>query len=318
LLLVAAGCGSGDDDTEAGPPDGFEATPEYLEEAVADLGTTPHRFEMSMHMGAEAKGRKVGFGSTLTGEFDGQRQHVELESSGLDLGGGDSEAVVDRDDEVLYVRAPDIDKALDKLGDLGRHDPFAEALADLDGDWARVDLRDLAEVLPDDYLDHAMQVQVQGLDPASFVHLVADAESVERLGSKEFDGDELTGLAATVTAADLTRAQQLSQGVTPSTTTPDQAPKPGSIADKMATFEYQVEVWFDHDGNVRRLAMDMNKAVNDMMDDVPSKSGKVPPVFTSLLTLELSDYGGDISIDVPDDAHDLTDEYGESYEASHP
>jgi hypothetical protein len=162
-----------------------------------------------------------------------------------------------------------------------------------------------------------MQVQVQGLDPASFVQLVAGAESVEKLGAKRFDGDELTGLATTVTADDLTRAQLASRGQTPPTTTPDQAPKPGSLGDKLGNFEYQVEVWVDHDGDVRRLAMDMSQAANDLMEDVPSKSGKAPPNFESLLTLELSDYGGDISVDLPDDAHDLTDAYGESWRASH-
>ena len=81
LVLGIAACGSGADVEVARPP-GFEATPEYLALAVADLDTMPHRFEMAMRVGIEsdANGSGPGISSTVSGEFDGVRQYTSTTS----------------------------------------------------------------------------------------------------------------------------------------------------------------------------------------------------------------------------------------------
>jgi hypothetical protein len=62
--------------------------------------------------------------------------------------------------------------------------------------WGRVDLGTIEDVLPDDLVDQATDLRVQGLNPGSFARLVTDAESVEEVGTKEIQGETMTGLAA--------------------------------------------------------------------------------------------------------------------------
>jgi hypothetical protein len=69
----------------------------------------------------------------------------------------------------------------------------------------------------------------------------------------------------------------------------DDAPEPGSIADVTADLRYQVEVWFDHDGNIRRLLPDQTEAYDDMFEKIDDEPGEVPPSFTSVVTLDLFD-----------------------------
>jgi hypothetical protein len=82
-----------------------------------------------------------------------------------------------------------------------------------------------------------------------------------------------------------------------------------------ADLRYQVEVWFDHDGNIRRLLPDQTEAYDDMFEKIDDEPGEVPPSYTSVVTLDLFDYGADIDVDIPDsgDTVDVTKELARQY-----
>jgi hypothetical protein len=315
-VLSAVACGEGDGDVEAGPPRGFAATPDYVADAIGELDEVPHRFEMSASIGVETEDGSADIGSTLRGEFDGERSGLAIEpTSGLGFG-SEGEQILDRAGKVLYVRVANADEMLGVLPEMSAPRDFLEVLAAGGDRWGRVDLGAIEDVLPDDLVDQATDLRVQGLSPGSFARLVTDAESVEEVGTKEIQGETMTGLAATVSAGDISRAQSGGSAASSSTTTlDDDAPEPGSIADVMADLRYQVEVWFDHDGNIRRLLLDQTEAYDDMFEKIDAEPGEVPPSFTSVVTLDLFDYGDDIDVDVPDsgDTVDVTEEFARQY-----
>jgi hypothetical protein len=192
-----------------------------------------------------------------------------------------------------------------------------EALAASGDQWGRVDLRAVEDVLPDGFVDQGADLRVQGLSPRSFARLVAGAESVEEVGTKQLQGETMTGLAATVSAIDISRAQTRGSAAPSSTTSvADDEPEPDSIADVMANLHYQVEVWFDHEGNFRRLRLDQTEAYNELFERIGDEPDETPPPFTYVITLDLFDYGDDIDVNLPESADtvDLTEEFARQFE----
>jgi hypothetical protein len=318
VTTVACGQGEGDDaaDVEAGPPVGFAATPEYVEDAIGDLDEVPHRFEMSASIGVETGGGSADIGSTLHGEFDGERLGLASEPTSALGFGSEGEEILDRVGEVLYVRVANAEEMLEVMPDVGAQRDLLEVLATSGDRWGRVDLRAIEDVLPDDFVDQAADLRVQGLSPGSFARLVTDAESVEEAGTKEIRGETMTGLAAMVSAGDISRAQTGGSAAPSTTTSAVDEPEPGSIADVMADLRYQVEVWFDHEGNIRRLVLDQTEAYDDLFERIGDEPGETPPSFTSVITLDLFDYGDDIDVDIPDsgDTVDVTEEFARQYQ----
>lgn len=320
MAVTAVACGEvGDDaaDVEVGPPAGFAATPEYVADAIGDLDEVPHRFEMSVSIGVETGGRSGDIGSTLRGEFDGERLGLAMEPNSALGFGLEGETILDRPAKVLYVRVANTEEMLKVVPDVGPQRDFLEALATSGDRWGRVDLRAIEDVLPDDFVDQAAALNVQGLSPSRFARLVTDAESVEEVGTEEIQGETMTGLAAMVSAGDISRAQTGGSAAPSSTTTvPDDEPEPGSIADLMADLHYQVEVWFDHAGNIRRLVLDQTEAYDDLREGIGDEPDAAPPSLTSVITLDLFDYGDDLHVPVPDtrDTVDVTEEFARQYE----
>lgn len=320
VAVGASSCGAGRDSTDvvASRPAGFEATPEYLAAATADLDAVPHRFEMTMRMGIEIDGEVMGPGApSLTGVFDGERQYSRLDMGAMSAqaGGGPTEQIVDLAGGVLYVRAPGAADMSESMPDLGAATAYVEVLGALGDRWGRADLSAVAEALPPDWMSEVTQVRVQGLDPESFVDLVAGAASVEELGTEEVQGETMTGLAASVTASEFAAAQGAG-GVTSESTV---APEPGSLGDVLANLEYTVETWVDSGGHVRRLVLDQGDAMRDLAErtDVP---GPIPQGLTFVLTLDLSDYGDEsLRVDIPraSDTVDVTDATRALLEARH-
>jgi hypothetical protein len=319
VTAVACGQGERDDaaDIEAGPPVGVAATPEYVADAIGDLDEVPHRFEMSASIGVETGGGSADIGSTLRGEFDGERLGLTIEPTSALGFGSEGEEILDRAGKVLYVRVANAEEMLEVMPDVGAQRDLLEVLATSGDRWGRVDLGAIEDVVPDDFVDQAADLRVQGLSPGSFARLVTDAESVEEVGTKEIRGETMTGLAATVSAGDISRAQTGGSAAPSSTTTvADDEPERGSIGDLMADLRYQVEVWFDHEGNIRRLVLDQTAAYDDLFERIGDEPGETPPSFTSVITLDLFDYGDDIDVNIPDsgDTVDVTDEFARQYE----
>jgi hypothetical protein len=321
VTAVACGQGDGDDaaDVEVGPPVGFAATPEYVADAIGDLDEVPHRFEMSASIGIEIGGGSADIGSTLRGEFDGERLGLAIEPTSALGFGSESEEILDRAGKVLYVRVANAEEMLEVMPDVGAQRDLVEVLATSGDRWGRVDLHAIEDVLPDDFVDQAADLRVQGLSPSSFARLVTDAESVEEVGTKEIQGETMTGLAAMVSAGDISRAQTGGSAAPSSTTTvagDEPEPEPGSIADLMADLHYQVEVWFDHEGKIRRLVLDQTEAYDDLFERIGDEPGETPPSFSSVITLDLFDYGDDVDVNIPDsgDTVDVTEEFARQYE----
>jgi hypothetical protein len=124
----------------------------------------------------------------------------------------------------------------------------------------------------------------------------------------------MTGLAATVTAADISEAQ----GRSTSVTEPNVEAEAGALGDLLASLEYEVEAWIDHDGYVRRLGLDQGEAMEQLMDETDTYESDTLSAFTFILTLDLFDYGDEsIEVEVPDaaDTVDITAAVRGMYEA---
>jgi hypothetical protein len=319
LTVGVASCGAGREsgtEVEAVRPAGFEATPEYLASATADLDALPHRFEMTMRMGIEIDGDFRGpDASTLTGAFDGERQDMRMDMGGLaaSTDGEPTEQILDLPGSAIYVRAPSAAEMAEGMPDLGATTEYLDVLGELGDRWGRADLGALADVLPEDWTSQVGQIRLQNLDPESFVDLVAGAASVEELGTSEVQGEAMIGLGASVTAADFAEAQ----GTSATVTEPTVEAEPGSLADVFASLQYKVEAWIDSDGHVRRLVMDQGDAMRELLEDTDIPR---PGAFTFILTLDLSDYGDEsIQVDIPaaSDTVDVTDATRDMFEAQH-
>jgi hypothetical protein len=311
LLLGVAACGQGDEngtaDVEAGRPAGFKATPEYLAAAVEDLEGVPRRFEMTIRAGAETNGDVSGpDASRLTGVFDGEREHARMDIGGLaGDDGGRMEQIVDMPGNALYIRGTYSAEMTEAMSSLGGTMECVAALGELGERWGRADLAALADVLPKARRSQLGQARLQNLDPSAFLDLVAGAESVEELGTAEVQGEPMTGLAATVTAADISKAQ----GTNTSVTEPPTRAESSALADLLADLEYKVEAWIDHDGYVRRLVLDQGEAMEQIFEETDTPGSNALTAFMFILTLDLFDYGDEsIQVEVPDavDTVDIT------------
>jgi hypothetical protein len=314
MTMAAVACGQGATDVEVGLPVGFAATPEYVADALDNLDEVPHRFEMSVSLGIDTGGQSADMSSTLRGEFDGERLQMESEPTGALGFGPEGRGILDLPGKALYLRVANADEMLEVMPDVSAQRDLLEALATSGDSWGRVDLRVIEDVLPNDLVDPAAYLRVQGLSPSSFARLVTDAETVEEIGTQVIQGETMTGLAAMVSAGDIARAQADGSDA-PSPATTDDDPEPGSIADVMAGLHYQVEVWFDHDGNIRRLRLDQTEPYYDLSERIDDESGLAPSAFTAVITLNLFDYGEDIDVPVPDarDTVDVTEQFARQY-----
>jgi hypothetical protein len=312
LLLGVVACGQGDEDgiadVEAGRPAGFEATPEYLA-AVEDLEVVSHRFDMTIRVGVEMDGDVSDpDASRLTGAFDGERQYVRMDIGRL-AGSGDGgrrmEQIVDIPGNALYVRRAYLAEVTETMSNLGATMECVAALGELGDRWGRADLTALADVLPVNWRSQLSQPGLQYLDPSAFLDLVAGAESVEELGTAEVQGEPMTGLATTVTAADISEAP----GTNTRVTGPTAGAESGALSDLLAGLEYKLEVWIDRDGHVRRLVMDQGEAMEQIFEETDTPGSNALTDFMFILRLDLFDYEDEsIQVEVPDtvDTVDIT------------
>lgn len=322
-LVAATGCAS---ETDLGhvaadrPPD-FAATPDYLTQVADNSSDQAYRFELTMGFEGLPAGVPAGVNvwPTTTGMIDAEgRLYARQDLSGSfmldeDLAEGmdDDDLVTEMivDGDTVYERAPVYEAMADDFLPRGSAErELREAAAE---GWIAIDRAVLGDSAGE-------LVNINGLDPVAYLGVVRAAESVEELGPDEIDGDFVMGLAADIPMADLAEAQTEGSTTTaPTPPTTDELDEAlGQLGEVMGRIPMSIEVWVDSEGRLRRLTVaqdidSVTEAFGDEGDDPPPFPG-----FGVAINLDIGDYGDDsISIDIPDDARDMTETAREVFES---
>jgi hypothetical protein len=308
-LVVAAGCGSDEDNSEGGgdgevstgTPDGFEASTGYLSEVVDSSQHQPYRFEM----------RTSAAGKTAEGSSDGERSDVVIDfgklmapALGVDedelsdkLGVDDLSFEIVSEPSSVYMRAPLYDALGEQLPpgtDLGPTQDLIEAFDGIGDGWAVIDQKQLTAEVP----DTAAAQSIGAMDPSSYFKLLGVSEDVDELGLEKIDGVSVTGLKAEVTLGDIYAAQ----GIDVDKMFPGGA---HGIDEALVP----IEVWVDKDNHIRRVELTTGgKAMKDALEDAGEDPDDFGPLVDNELeqTIDITDYG-DTSIEVEVPTDDLTD-----------
>jgi hypothetical protein len=275
----------------------YEATPEFVAAAAERSQAQPYRMEMRQSLAA---GDEV---VVETGEWDGERFHVRqdlvAQFGPLLPADADADLAIETagDGSTLYVRMP-VFAALEDLTSGFAIAPFGDLVDQLGTGWGRVDLAELADVMPG--LQDSMSTMGTHI-PRLFVDVVTKAQDVEELGQDEIRGVAVDGLAAEVPFENLLGAQGNTAGG----------------LEMMNDITVPIEVWVDRAGLVRRVNFgvhrdDVAEALGQENDPVTLSSFPVDVDYA----LDLFDYGdGSIDIEFPADAIDVTDAYRQMFES---
>jgi hypothetical protein len=271
----------------------YEATPEFVAAAAERSLAQPYRTEMRQSV---AGGDEV---VVETGEHNGNRFHVRKDVGSLlgelipDAAEADLSIETAGDGSALYLRMPAF-AAMRELTPGLAILPFGDLIDDLGDDWGRIELDELADLMPGlQDTSTAISADVPGL----FVNVIAKAQDVEELGKREIRGVAASGLAAEVPFEDMLGAQGTAAGG----------------IELMNDIRVPIEVWVDHDGLVRQVKFGFHR------DDVAEALGHEAPLSSNPdvdYTLDLFDYGdGSIEIEFPADAIDVTDAFRQMIES---
>jgi hypothetical protein len=300
-MLAVVGVGATACAQEADPADfavediEYEATPAYLTASADRSQAQPYRMEMRQSL---AGGDEV---VVETGEWDGERFHLRQDLAAqfgpLLPADVDTDLTIETagDDSTLYVRMPVL-AALEDLTSGFAITPFGDLIDRLGTGWGRVDLAELADVMPG--LGDAASPLGTHM-PQLFVDAVANARDVEELGRDEIRGVAVDGLAAEVPFARLLGAQGTASG------------------DVLNDITVPIEAWVDDSGLVRRVKFGIHR--DDLADALGQENDPVTmpsfPVDVDY-TLDLFDYGDEsIDVELPPDAIDVTDAYRQMFES---
>lgn len=300
-MLAVVGVGATACAQEADPADfavediEYEATPAYLTASADRSQAQPYRMEMRQSL---AGGDEV---VVETGEWDGERFHLRQDLAAqfgpLLPADVDTDLTIETagDDSTLYVRMPVL-AALEDLTSGFAITPFGDLIDRLGTGWGRVDLAELADVMPG--LGDAASPLGTHM-PQLFVDAVANARDVEELGRDEIRGVAVDGLAAEVPFARLLGAQGTASG------------------DVLNDITVPIEAWVDDSGLVRRVTFGIHR--DDLADALGQENDPVTmpsfPVDVDY-TLDLFDYGDEsIDVELPPDAIDVTDAYRQMFES---
>jgi hypothetical protein len=339
-LATTAGAGCA---TEADPDEalvligGESLDPAFVSSVAQRSLAESYRYEsdISMRMGVAGESLEIE-GTFMSGAHSGDRTSTMLDMGLMfdqldtQVGGepmppvlADADLTMESiiDGSTLYIRAPMFGALRDMAGGDLPDDPAlgpAGALADLE-DWGRVDLAALGDEVGMSEVGQAVGMDPSS-DPAVLLELVAGADDVRPLGTDEVRGDQVTGLAAEISMRDMLEVQ----GVDPAemteqmeATAPPDADFIDDFMDDMLDTELPVEVWVDDAGYVRRVAFDID--FREFIEDAGLGDDLDADVFAAFsvgTTTDYFDYGDDITIDVPADAPDITDDFLELYEFS--
>lgn len=352
MLLVAAACsdtedpstelgGVGPEESEGGgpeglevgeldptlAPEGFEATPQFLQQVVDGAEAVPFRYEMAMNLYISGAGESVETDlEMLSGEQSGAayRQVVDVgqamedaaEQTGQsvpeELTGDDAVVETVGDAESLFVRAPFVDTAGAALEEIGASNPMYDLLGTLGDSWGYVDLTRAGGTVTG---QTASGLGNGGFDPRALVDTLREAGEVSELGSADIDGTPVTGLLGETTLGAMLEAQGMDAA--------DFAVQMGAATDvpedayaAITELALPIEAWLTQDGHLRQVRMVMDL---DFMISLVEATGGDPGSFEDqvdtyeqLFTVDFLDYGDQsIQIELPDPAQatDITDDY---------
>ncbi len=279
----------------------------FVQRSIETVAEQRYRFEMRFAMSADGAGESFDISPAepiATGAADGTRQRTLVDLGvlfdamtaelGADLGdlgeltalfGDDLGVETIIDGTVIYLRAP----MLGMLGAFGGAGLPTE-LGELGDGWGMVDLATVPGVSADDIA--ALTGAQSGSTPDQILAMLDDLGTLTEVGPATIDGDAVTQYRTVVDIEALLAAEAAEL----------EALGPAITDDVGAMFGDGpvIELFIDADGNLRRLAMTIDG--ND-----PAGQG----AFSVSTTIDMFDHGGDITIDTPDDAVDLTDVFAQ-------
>lgn len=322
--LAAGACSdaAGPEASITGHAGEFAATNEYLASVAEATDGLTYRMSADMTMGFEGGGQELEVtGTYLTGEVDGGlfSMTVDMNEVAREFPGaastGDVSMEFVSDGGTLYVRAPYFATTLAAMEDQGATPAELEvlaALAELDDEWGSIDLSQIS-------VGEAASVSgAQSSDPRAYLDLAAEGRDVHELGSESIGGVDTRGIGASVTYADVLAAEggdpdQLREYFSALfddlASNEDDAEVLQVVIDEMFAVEMPVEVWVDADDRVRRIVLDVNTA--EVMARATERLGTGPTGVgvSVVMTMDFTDYGADVDIEVPETAIDVTGEY---------
>jgi hypothetical protein len=334
VLLVGAGAGcaqESDADLVTATPAGFEATPSYVGQVIDASESEPYRYSMDVAFDMFGQSADA---QLATGAFDGERSQMSMDLGALleqmgsgfgeempaELADADLSMETVTDTDAVYLRAPFVQAMTEGLGedegDVGLStgaDGMLDVYDAIGDGWGKVDIDALGDVLPAD-AERALSGG-QSADPTVFLDMLRETSEVRELGTDEIDGVEVHGLAADVDLGDLMAAS----GTDPSAMSSGSGGEAAEGLGDLSSFTFPLEVWVDGDNHVRRITYtfdqdsfgDIAEAAGEDAGELPSEMGN----FSIGMTMDFSDYGDDsISVDVPSDAVDVTDEFVTAYQ----
>lgn len=214
---------------------------------------------------------------------------VETEGTGTDADGRqpiDVDGVVDFDEERrrLTLEGPqgDLDVVID--GDVA----YLELPATEDDDWMRIEL----DALLSDDLGFGGVAGLPFQDPEDNLRVLeGSAVHAAEVGEESIVGQETTRYELVI---DLER--------TADDTTDDVQTAVENTATRTGLSELEIDVWVDADDLIRRVAytIDLSKVTVDESDEDGSVEADTEGTVT--VTVDYTDFGLDVDIDIPDDA----------------
>lgn len=277
-VVVAAGCGAGQETTVAAP-----VTAQTLSQtAKASATETSGRFTFDMTMTAPGLDEELGFNGE--GAFDTVSERASLRfdmsafaqlmGAGLGaLAGGDAAAFGDpdawklellQDGRIVYLNFPLL---ADQL-------PGGKS-------WVRIDVDEAAQVQG---FDLEQLKELGSNDPRDLLKLLeAVAGDIETVGREEVRGAETTRYRATI---DLRRYAELF----PPEKREEAASMFDSILEQTGLGEMPVDVWLDDEQRVRKVELSLSATQ-------PGTSQS----FGATVTIEMFDYGAPVELDLPPD-----------------
>ena len=285
----------------------FEATADYLGQAVARSESQAYRFSegitvsaLGEHMTADdfATGQRKGRQSSMTMDLGGLFENVP----GIADVHGDLTMDMVTDGKTLYLRAPVFATLAEMTGTPATVPGPFKAFADLGDKWGRVDIGALGQ---DEALGRVMsEAGVQGSDPGALLSVVKNADDVHDLGTDTLRGDKVHGLGATLTFEKLLEGEGLNVDDYVDSIGSGAPPDAKAVFDSLRKAAMPIEVWVDDHARVRRMVVEID--MSKMFGEV-SGGDRALSVRT---TVEIYDYDSPtIAIDVPSSSVDVTDQF---------
>jgi len=293
-LVLAAACGGGGagdgDPVDAGQPEGFAATAEYLRDVAEASTSQPYQFTVRITSGGAGQAKLDKF-PLVSGAHDGTWLHQVVAVGKLqqELAPSDQQAIeVDArtetiaNDEVVYMHAA--------LGEHSTIVPLDNILGGLGDAWGRIDLTRIDRGRVPPHLATLLGAG-QTIDPQLFLGLITQADEVADLPAEQVHGQRMSGLAASILLADLLAAR----GIDPITAAG------ASIDDEITDAKVRIEARIDQAGHIARLDVDLGAALTKANPDADQSTELVN-------TIDFTHYGDPaIEVTPPSSSIDITD-----------